>query len=84
MQLIDALCQSGKLQKLNYQYYMHIESFTRALDVLKNILIEKGQITLSEYRDILGTSRKYAMMILECTDEMKLTQKVGDNRILRR
>lgn len=84
MQLIDALYQSGKLQKLNYQYYMHVESFTRALDVLKDILIKKGQITLSEYRDILGTSRKYAMMILECTDEMKLTQKVGDNRILRK
>ena len=45
-------------------------------------LIEKnGQMTLAEFRDALGTSRKYAVALLEYFDNRKLTKKVGDARI---
>jgi len=35
-------------------------------------------------RDILDSSRKYTVLILEALDEMKITRLVGDARILRR
>ncbi|HOC09520.1 MAG TPA: SelB C-terminal domain-containing protein, partial [Bacillota bacterium] len=35
-------------------------------------------------RDLLGTSRKYAMALLEEMDRERITKRVGDNRVLYR
>ncbi len=42
-----------------------------------------GKITLAEVRDLFGTSRKYAMALLEYMDAKKITRRVGDERVLR-
>jgi selenocysteine-specific elongation factor len=44
----------------------------------------RGQITLAEVRDLLGTSRKYAQALLEHMDSEGLTLRVGDARRLRK
>jgi selenocysteine-specific elongation factor len=43
---------------------------------------QHGKITLAEYRDLLNTSRKYAVLILEYLDQQKITKMVDDARIL--
>jgi selenocysteine-specific elongation factor len=43
---------------------------------------ENTKITLSEVRDMFGTSRKYAQALLEYLDREKVTRRVGDDRIL--
>lgn len=40
------------------------------------------QITVAEYRDLVSTSRKFAMAFLEYCDSSGLTQRNGDYRIL--
>ncbi len=47
-------------------------------------LREQGKITVAEVRDLFGTSRKYALAIMEHLDETKVTVRVGDERVLRR
>jgi selenocysteine-specific elongation factor len=42
-----------------------------------------GQVTLAQVRDMFGTSRKYAQAFLEHLDDLKLTRRVGDARVLR-
>jgi selenocysteine-specific elongation factor len=37
-------------------------------------------MTVAEFRDILGTTRKYALPILEYLDSNKITLRVGDVR----
>lgn len=81
-QMADSLCANGRLKRLNYQYYMHRDAFTQAMELLLAVLREQGKITLADYRDMLGTSRKYAMLILEYADENKMTKMDGDHRIL--
>ncbi len=44
---------------------------------------EKGRITVAEVRDLLGTSRKYAIALLEYLDSKKITRRVGDERVIR-
>ncbi len=44
---------------------------------------EKGKITAAEVRDLLGTSRKYAIALLEYLDSKKITRRVGDERVIR-
>ena len=79
--MIEGLCIDGKLKKIDYQNYIHSQAMEQAMSLLKKILDEKGQITLAEYRDAIGTSRKYAMMLLEYADREKLTKKTGDVRV---
>jgi selenocysteine-specific elongation factor len=42
---------------------------------------KNGKITVAEARDLLGSSRKYILALLEQMDELKLTKRVGDERI---
>ncbi len=41
-----------------------------------------GEITVAQLRDALGTSRKFALALLEHFDGIRLTRRVGDRRIL--
>jgi selenocysteine-specific elongation factor len=45
-------------------------------------LQEHESINAAQARDLLGTSRKYAISLLEHLDELKLTRRVGDDRQL--
>ncbi|MCH7482000.1 MAG: selenocysteine-specific translation elongation factor [Chloroflexi bacterium] len=45
-------------------------------------LREHGKVTVAEVRDMFGTSRKYALAVLEHLDEEHVTRRVGDERVL--
>ena len=81
-ELIEVLRREGRLEKLSPNCYIHKDCFTDAVEVLKNFTKEKGRITLSEYRDLLGTSRKFAVRILEYLDQQNITRLVDDARVL--
>lgn len=80
--IIDSLVSRGELIRLNYQYCIDKNAFDTALEKLTAKVRENGCITLAEFRDIIGTSRKFAVEILEYLDEQRITQKVDDARIL--
>ena len=77
-QLILALVNQGKIVRLNGQVYMERERLDEITDLIKDIITKEGSITLAQLRDSLGTSRKYAMAILDYTDDMKLTKMVEE------
>jgi selenocysteine-specific elongation factor len=60
----------------------------RRLEPLRERVIalagERGEITLAEVRDALGTSRKYAQAILDHLDGAGVTVRHGDRHVLRR
>ncbi|MFR8072234.1 MAG: selenocysteine-specific translation elongation factor [Anaerovoracaceae bacterium] len=80
--LIDSMCASGTLTRLNHQYCIFSRTLDRALAVLRDTIISQGSISLAQYRDGTGSSRKYAVMILEYADERNITRMVGDVRVL--
>jgi selenocysteine-specific elongation factor len=61
---------------------------SRAYDEARAIVVEEckraGKITLARLRDLLGTGRKPAQLILERLDADGITRRVGDERVLRR
>ena len=79
--VIDAMASEGLLVRLSHQYYIEKEAFDSALAGLTAKLSEDGSITLAEFRDMLGTSRKFAMAILDYLDQQKITRKEGDARV---
>jgi selenocysteine-specific elongation factor len=58
------------------------DTFDRIADQVRKLAAEHGSITVAQVRDALGTSRKYALAILEHLDERRVTRRVGDTRVL--
>ena len=60
----------------------HKKTYDRVCDVVKDHFSRNETLILGELRDILGTSRKYAMAVLEYYDKNRITKKDGDVRRL--
>jgi len=59
-------------------------AYIRALRArLETALHRNGHITVAEFRDLAGTSRKYAVPLLEFFDAAGVTLRSGDIRVLR-
>ena len=81
-QVHNALITGGTLARMDGQICFHRQHYDKAVELICGGIREKGQITLGEVRDLLGTSRKYAIVILETLDREKVTKKIGDARVL--
>jgi selenocysteine-specific elongation factor len=46
-------------------------------------LTEKGEMTAASFRDLIGSSRKYTIPLLEFFDRDGLTIRIGDIRRLK-
>ncbi|AAM25058.1 MAG: Selenocysteine-specific translation elongation factor [Caldanaerobacter subterraneus] len=82
--MVEYLVNIGELVKLDEEIFLSKDNYEEAQNVLINYLKENKEITLAVYRDLLNTSRKYAMAILEYFDSIKLTKRIGDVRVLAR
>jgi selenocysteine-specific elongation factor len=51
--------------------------------VLNKALVEKGEISAAAFRDLLGSSRKYTIALLEYFDREGVTLRIGDVRRLK-
>jgi len=78
--IVEILAEQGKLVRLDYQYYINRRAYEDAINGLREKISSDGKITLAEFRDLLGTSRKYAMAILDYCDQARITKKVDDYR----
>ena len=80
--LLDEAVRERKLVKVSHEIYFSSEAVQMAISVLKNAAGDKG-ITVSEFRKLLGTTRKYALPLLDYMDREKITVRIGDARKLR-
>lgn len=50
---------------------------------IRDFLNKNGKITISEFRRLLGINRKSALLILEKSDNLGITERISDYRILK-
>lgn len=79
-EIFQYLVREGLIIKLD-EYFLLKGFYQEALSRLENFFLKKSQITLAEFRDILKTSRKIALLYLDNFDEKKFTKKIDDYRI---
>ena len=75
---------SGRLVRLGDGYAIGAGAFEVAKDVLLAECRAEGEITLARFRDLVGTGRRDAQLLLERFDADGLTRRQGDGRVLRR
>ncbi len=80
-QVLEAMVTSGALVRLDAQINMDAGLYGEAKEKALSIIDQKGQVTLGEFRDALGTSRKYAVALLESFDKARITKMKGEGRI---
>ena len=73
---------NGDIIKLNEEVYISKEAYDLGLDKLKEHFTNKDSISIGEYRDLLNTNRKVALALLEYFDQIKITKRDKDIRIL--
>lgn len=78
--ILKLMTKEGKVVRINETMYITTTVYNRIIDFLKDFFGKKKEITVAEFRDILGTSRKYALPFLEYLDSNKITMRVGDVR----
>ncbi|MBK1469193.1 selenocysteine-specific translation elongation factor [Parvimonas parva] len=62
--------------------YMLKENYDSAVNMIKEFIVKKGAISVSDARDLLGSNRKSTMELLEFLDKEKITLRRENERIL--
>ncbi len=78
----QSLLDLGRLKQVSHDVVYSAEIYEQLTGKIVAFLQQQGQINAAQVRDILGTSRKYAIGLLEHLDDIKVTRRVGDNREL--
>lgn len=82
--IYNALLELGELVWVGQDVVFRKPVYEQMLARLRALLVEKGQVTAAEVRDLFDTSRKYALALLEHLDATGMTVREGDYRRLRR
>ena len=75
--ILEDLVSQGVIYKVNPSYYINKNAWEQAVDAARSF---EGSFTLAEYRDRLGTSRKYAAEFLPAMDKAGITVFDGETR----
>ena len=78
----DTLVATGAVHKVHDALYRD-DQIVDLRGALVSALRERKSITPAEYRDLVGSSRKYVVPLLEWFDATGVTLRSGDARILR-
>jgi selenocysteine-specific elongation factor len=83
-ELYAALIDMGELAQVSPEVVFRRGDYETLLVWVRSHLEQTGTLTLAQFRDQFGTSRKYAQAFLEYLDSTGVTQREGDFRKLRR
>ena len=81
--LLQYLVTDGRIVRVNDDTVFARSAYDEAVRVLRAHLAEHRTLTVAAARDLLGSSRRYVLPLLEWLDAHKVTRRVGDDRILR-
>ena len=83
-ELLRVMERSGQVVRVTPEVYFLRETLETIRKALCDQLSVQSDITPAVFRDLFGTTRKYAIPLLEHFDRVGVTVRVGDARRLRR
>jgi selenocysteine-specific elongation factor len=82
-EVIRLLEREGAVVRITTDMYFLASSVEQLRQTLRKYLTEKGEMTAASFRDLIGSSRKYTIPLLEFFDRDGLTIRIGDIRRLK-
>lgn len=82
-ELLSIIIGQRKVVKVADNVVFTADAYDKMTQKIVEHIKAHKQITVAEVRDLLQTSRKYALALMEYLDNQKITRRVGDGRVLR-
>jgi selenocysteine-specific elongation factor len=79
-ELLKIMASENILVRINDSLYIPSTGHSEMMKRLQDFFDKKKEMSVAEFRDVLGTSRKYAIPFLEYLDSNKITLRVGEVR----
>ena len=81
--IFEHLVHEGVLVKIKSEIYFHRVPFENLKEELVTYLKSHQEITTPQFKEMTKASRKYAIPLIEYFDQIKLTLRLGEKRVLR-
>jgi selenocysteine-specific elongation factor len=82
-EVLGVLVARGDLVQVSPDVLFLPQTYEEMVARIRTHIEREGSITLAQTRDMFQTSRKYAQGLLEQLDEIGVTKRVGDERVLK-
>jgi selenocysteine-specific elongation factor len=82
-QALRFLSETGEVIVLNEDVLLSADAFAQMTTLIAQTLRQRGPATVSELRQVLGTTRRVLVPLLERCDRDGLTKREGDRRSIR-
>ena len=78
------MIDSGEILKVSNDFYFSSKAIGELVEKLKNYASKSSDrlIDVPTFKDLAGISRKYAIPLLEYFDQIKITRRAGDKRLI--
>ena len=80
--LLAVLVEQGRVKRVSDSIVFAAAVYGEMVEKITARIRANGSVGLAEVRDMFGTTRKYAQALLEYLDSIKVTRRVGDDRLL--
>ncbi len=81
-EVVAALAERGELVKLGPDLVLLPETVRRFGDAIIAEVASAGRVSVARARDLMGSSRKYVLPLLQFLDDAGATRRSGEERIL--
>jgi selenocysteine-specific elongation factor len=81
-ELLGWMVEQGKIVRVSDDVAFLPTTYDEMIAWVRGQIAAAGSITVAQFRDRFGSSRKYALAVLEHLDERKITRRAGDARVL--
>ncbi|MBU1910548.1 MAG: SelB C-terminal domain-containing protein, partial [Verrucomicrobia bacterium] len=80
--VLRQLLQAEDLVRLSEKVILHPDHLEASRRKLTDYLAQHDRVDAVRFKEVLGTSKKYSIAILEYWDRKGLTRRIGDERVL--
>ena len=80
--ILNILAKEGSTIRISETYFIPDKVYQEMMGRLRGFFATKKEMTVADFRDLLNTTRKYALPFLEYLDSHKVTIRTGDVRKL--
>ena len=82
-EILALLVDEGRVVRAGDTVVFATSAYRQMAEAVVERIKTQGPIAVGDVRDMFGTSRKYALALLEHLDRQRVTRREGDTRVLR-
>jgi selenocysteine-specific elongation factor len=80
--ILQILVEEEKVVKVTAELFFHSARMGEAEKLVKDFLHKNGKMQVTEFKDLINVTRKFAVPLLEYFDRKGITRRQGDMRVL--